>query len=202
MNEQPHLLELQPMSTSETVDQGPGAPTRKSSMLLKGTEHDDDHDHDTGNSLIRDMDTSSAQPGDASLVFYPISLYVGPEENDSNSDVADPVEDTGQCTPMHAQKNKQHNMLHYRTILDDKPMLEHAIQDCFQLAMSTHDVTHTLEKAVWHPWADDNHNLKEYEKIYHGSPAAIPCVDWNKEQEALQSWVPRPLSLPTWAVPY
>jgi hypothetical protein len=172
MNEHPPLSELQTMSTGETTG------------------------HETGDAATGLKDTDSAR--DASLVFYPISLDIeqhddDDSDNDNNSAAA---EDTGPSTPKHTKKNKQH---HRTIIMDDKPLLEHAIQDCFQLAVSTHDATHT--QAVWQPWEDHNHNSNKTFNNKH-APAAIPDVDWSKEQQALQSWIPRPLPLPAWAVPY
>jgi hypothetical protein len=168
----------------------------RASYILEGN----DNDHQTGDSVTG----NSQPPADAAdrvdvdaVAFYPISLG---DEQDDDDDTTTAGKSTR--TTEKLQKNKKWIICNTD---QPTPLLEHAIQDCFQLAIDTHDATSVdvVEKAMWHPWnythnTENNHDNDN--PLQDKTAAAIPQVDWDKEQEALRSWVPRPLSLPTWAV--
>lgn len=100
------------------------------------------------------------------VVFHPINL------NDDESEDENDVNNHKRVLPKNA------------TI----PTLEDAIQDCFLLAVNSHDAE-DVSKAVW-----------DWQVQCGATTQPVPKVDPKTEEDALKSWIPRPLFLPTWAV--
>ncbi|CAB9508525.1 expressed unknown protein [Seminavis robusta] len=107
-------------------------------------------------------------------VFHTIPLPFGDDDDDDDDD-----EKTFTKTAEEGSKTE---------LSSTTGVLENAIQDCFQIAIRNHDAksVEEVEKAVWH-WNPSASNDDE-------TP-----LDFETEKHALQTWVPRPLFLPSWA---
>jgi hypothetical protein len=107
---------------------------------------------------------AAAADKNAPVQFNPITLTSSEEDSDSDDE------------ELHAKKKSANA----RAVLPISkiPLNENAIQECFLMAVRSHNNEHQEE---WH-W---NENKK---------------IDSKAEEEMLRSWVPRPMFLPTWAV--
>ena len=122
---------------------------------------------DEGEHAVNDGDSSKKEDA----VFHLISLtgLVGDEGDDSGDD----SEEEPTKAQMQAAKG-------------DIPLYENAIEECFLLAVNSHDTPiGESPQTVWH-WND--------------MQTEVSKVDMELEEESLRSWVPRPMFLPSWAV--
>ena len=122
------------------------------------------------------FDLAHSENGDApeergpQAVFHPIDL----NSSDDDTDDDEPETLVARTKPMFPK--------------GAIPTLEDAIQECLSMAVNTHDAPlDEVSKAVW-DW-----------QVQSAKAHPIPKVDPKTEEEALKSWIPRPLFLPTWA---
>lgn len=118
---------------------------------------------------------ASGSNKDSDTIFHPISLTGLVDDDDSSEERASTKAPAGQLEEASVKSN---NLLSNH---------ETAIEECFLLAVNSHDnIVTTDAAAMWH-WNKKKTN--------------IPDVDNELEQDSLRTWVPREMFLPTWAKP-
>ena len=112
---------------------------------------------------------------------YPIQLNLHDDEEDAGDE--NDSHDSHERTTVTTQTNK--------SIFKSSgkiPLQENAIQECFLLAIKSHDNKAITASTLWQ-WRKPN-----------DESTSGPAVDPKVEEEVMKTWNPRPLFLPTWAV--
>jgi len=156
-------------------------------ISLTGLMDDDDDDDDDGDGV--DADNDEEQKEDDVMENNASLPRVHPHDIANESTVV--------CPPSR--------------LLPSRPkMNENAIEECFCLAIQTHNTDSSLtpeqeqqkpqnqQATVWH-WDPDHYYYRQRQLLRQNNNNLAP-VDIIVEQEALRSWIPRPLELPTWAL--
>lgn len=146
----------------------------------------DNHADDSKNEV--EDNGNDNQPQQAP-VFHPISLTGGLMEDSDTDDNDDNDHDTndqkGPTTTL--QSTTTMTTTNTTKTMGTIPLYENAMEECFRLAVESHDATSS--QAVWH-----------WDKTIDKEETIMLQVDPAIEEEALRSWMPRPLFLPTWAI--
>lgn len=123
-----------------------------------------------GKDDIASHNNGNKQKADPAVQFNPISLSSDDESGEEGCGSA-------------AKSDFQSTIEAKKISLNEK-----AIQECFLLAVKSHDNIDGFQEA-WH-WDEDERTLKR--------DAAIKGA--KEEEKLLEGWVPRPMFLPMWAI--
>ena len=135
-------------------------------------------DHESMQRVVNDDEgTASGSKKADDPVFHPISLTGLVGDDDGSSEEGESAK--APVRRLQEASDKSNNLLSHH---------EKAIEECFLLAVNSHDnAVATDAAAIWH-WNKKKINVPT-------------TVDMELEQDSLRTWVPREMFLPTWAKP-